>query len=124
VDDNWPLGYVANAQCVVKWSEYSGVPSRSAIAHCTSQISRCQTYYAELLFDPVCVKDHTMSQVLEEDPWRGRIGDQIGSNRPLQFVIRVGLSDNQGYGGAIRRNVGTIIRVQLETSMSEAMLKG
>lgn len=72
----------------------------------------------------MCVKDHTMSQVLEEDPWRGRIGDQIGSNRPLQFVIRVGLSDNQGYGGAIRRNVGTIIRVQLETSMSEAMLKG
>ena len=36
------------------------------------------------------VAHHTMSQALEEDPWRGELEAALQLERPIQFIVRVG----------------------------------
>jgi hypothetical protein len=36
------------------------------------------------------VAHHTMSQALEEDPWRGELAAALQLQRPIQFIVRVG----------------------------------
>ncbi len=55
------------------------------------------------------IKNHTISQTLEEEPWKSTIHKNIGMFKPIQFIIRVGTNNTKGYGKAIRRNVNTII---------------
>ena len=36
------------------------------------------------------VAQHTMSYALEEEPWREQIDSALQSERPIQFVVRIG----------------------------------
>lgn len=53
---------------------------------------------------------HPMSQVLEETPFAGDVGRQIGTRDPVQFVLRVGYVRAYPDPVSLRRPVGWFVR--------------
>jgi len=55
------------------------------------------------------IRNHTISQILEEEPMKNDISDNLGLKKPIQFIIRIGYSNQDGYGKHIRRSINSII---------------
>jgi hypothetical protein len=55
------------------------------------------------------IRNHTISQILEEVPMKDQIGDNLELKKPIQFIIRLGYSNQNGYGKHIRRSSNSII---------------
>ncbi|MFO0360640.1 MAG: hypothetical protein ACK500_02355 [Flavobacteriales bacterium] len=55
------------------------------------------------------IRNHTISQILEEEPMKDQIGDYLELKKPIQFIIRLGYSNQNGYGKHIRRSSDSII---------------
>lgn len=55
------------------------------------------------------IRNHTISQILEEEPMKNQIGNNLGLQTPLQFIIRLGYSNKKGYGKHIRRPVSSVL---------------
>jgi hypothetical protein len=54
---------------------------------------------------------HPMSQVLEEDPWRGTLGRVLGLEGPPQFVLRIGYVERCADPVSLRRPVGAFTTI-------------
>jgi hypothetical protein len=55
------------------------------------------------------LKNHTISQALEEEPMKNSINKELGLDKPVQFIIRVGRNHTKRYGPHIRRDIETIV---------------
>ena len=55
------------------------------------------------------IKNHTISQILEEEPWQNTISKDLELSDSIQFIIRVGKSERKRYGNAIRRGIKDIL---------------
>lgn len=55
------------------------------------------------------IRNHTISQILEEEPTKDQICDNLELKKPIQFIIRLGYSDQKSYGKHIRRSINSII---------------
>jgi len=53
---------------------------------------------------------HPMTQMLEESPFRDRIGEELSIANPIQFVLRVGYVESYPQPVSLRRPVSTILR--------------
>ncbi len=53
---------------------------------------------------------HPMSQMLEEDPWRGELAAQLGLTGVPQFVLRLGYVDDYPDPVTPRRPVSWFVR--------------
>jgi hypothetical protein len=54
---------------------------------------------------------HPMSQLIEELPWKEQIGELLGLEKPVQFVLRVGYSKFQPKP-SIRRPIEEFIVIE------------
>ena len=54
------------------------------------------------------VAHHTMSQALEEDPWRQEIATALGIGGPVQFIVRVGTARHLARPSP-RRSAGSLL---------------
>ena len=55
------------------------------------------------------IRNHTISQIMEEEPMKNDISGNLGLKKPIQFIIRLGYSNQDGYGKHIRRSINSII---------------
>ena len=58
------------------------------------------------------VSVHPMSAILEEEPYRSLIKQDLGLKEQPQMVMRLGIADDYGENAAIRRDLADYITVE------------